>query len=101
MGGAVSQKPKLIRKKQKQQQQQQQHKRKRKRKFPNAINLKYWNDFNITQLGLGRFPTRHDKNNERCSDIRPLGLYIQTNIRTKMTYVSMSSYDHITYDQLL
>ena len=98
MGGAVSQKPKLIRKKQKQ--QQQQYKRNRKRKFPNAINLKYWNDFNITQLGLGRFPTRHDKNNERCSDIRPLSLYIQTNIRTKM-YVSMSSYDHITYDQLL
>ena len=98
MGGAVSQKPKLIRKKQKQ--QQQQYKRKRKRKFPNAINLKYWNDFNITQLGLGRFPTRHDKNNERCSDIRPLGLYIQTKIRTKMND-NMSSYNHITYHQLL
>ena len=58
--------------------------KKGKRKFPYANDLKYWDDFNITQLGRGRFQTHHDKNSERCSDIRPLGLYIQTKIRTKM-----------------
>ena len=101
---AVSQKPKLIRKnnnniKEKSVKFVVQMK-KWKSKFPYANNLKYWNDFNITQLGRGRFPTHHDKNNERCSGIHPLGLYIQTKIRTKMND-SMSSYNHITYHQLL
>ena len=86
--------------------QQQQHKRKNcaicssDEKKGNVNDLKYWNDFNITQLGRRRFPTHYDKNNERCSDIRPLGLYIQTKIRTKMND-NMSSYNHITYHQLL
>ena len=102
---SVSQKPKLIRKnnnniKEKNYEICCSDEKKWKRKFPYANDLKYWNDFNITQLGRGRFPTHHDKNNERCSDIRPLGLYIQTKIRTKMND-NMSSYNHITYDQLL
>ena len=35
--------------------------KKREKEVPYANDLKYWNDFNITQLGRGRFPTHHDK----------------------------------------
>ena len=31
-------------------------------------------NFNITPTGVGLLPTHHDKNNERSSRIRPLGL---------------------------
>ena len=36
--------------------------------------LKYRDNFNITPTGVGLLPTHHDKNNERSSGIRPLGL---------------------------
>ena len=36
--------------------------------------LKYRDNFNITPTGVGLLPTHHDKNNERSSRIRPLGL---------------------------
>ena len=48
--------------------------KKGKRKFHHANYLKYRDNFNITPTGVGLLPTNHDKNNERSSGIRPLGL---------------------------